>query len=252
MRKNIQLLLVIIFFISGIYAADNYGEIGTPANEPDSTAFQVKAFRIYEEEEFYANLVITNAMSSGLDRVNEGGAITISDHYLERYMGIVNGIDDPITSFSEHAIFSYRVEGNGKGNFTIKLDFQPFYLVGADTPTDTQWIRNAFELANETYEFNSTGNGSGENGEEIKYVSGRPVNADGSEVAGNERIAPEKGQTASFSRKWSVSDSTNGDSETTLDWAVRGAIALDIGPTTFDSAEYGTYRSAVTVTLTTQ
>ena len=146
--------------------------------------------------------------------------------------------------------FSYRVEGNGKGNFTIKLDFQPFYLVGADTPTDTQWIRNAFELANETYEFNSTGNGSGENGEEIKYVSGRPVNADGSEVAGNERIAPEKGQTASFSRTWSV-DSTNGDSETTLDWAVRGAIALDIGPTTFDSAEYGTYRSAVTVTLTT-
>ena len=156
MRKNIQLLLVIIFFISGIYAADNYGEIGTPANEPDSTAFQVKAFRIYEEEKLYANLVITNAMSSGLDRVNEGGAITISDHYLERYMGIVNGIDDPITSFSEHAIFSYRVEGNGKGNFTIKLDFQPFYLVGANTPTDTQWIRNAFELANETYEFNST------------------------------------------------------------------------------------------------
>ena len=76
-------------------------------------------------------------------------------------------------------------------------------------------------------------------------------NADGSEVAGNERIAPEKGQTASFSRTWSVSDSTNGDGETTLDWAVRGAIALDIGPTTFDSAEYGTYRSAVTVTLTT-
>ena len=91
----------------------------------------------------------------------------------------------------------------------------------------------------------------GGDGIEIKYVSGRPVNADGSEVAGNERIAPEKGQTASFSRTWSVSDSTNGDGETTLDWAVRGAIALDIGPTTFDSAEYGTYRSAVTVTLTT-
>lgn len=249
MRKHLLLILVLLMIcaVSNVVAADNYGTAGAPNNEPDSSSMQIKAYRIFEDEKPYCNVVITSSLVSGLDRVENNESITINDSYVEQFMGITGGDENDyhMTSFPEHVIFSYRIEGNRKGKFTLKLDFEPFYLVGVELPAKNQCIASAFEIGHETYHFNSTGNGSGANGEEIKYESGKPSESGDD----RERILLNLGEKKSFTRTWSVSDNT--ENGITSDWAARGAIALDIGPTTFDAADYGTYRSAVTVTLTT-
>ena len=251
MRKHLLLIFVLLMIGTTICAAEVEkprtisGTTGHP--QSNGSNLQIKAYRIHEEEDFYCNAVITSSIISDLDRVEKGGSIVINDDYLEQYMGVTgSGNDYHMTSFSEHIVFSYRIEGNGKGNYTFKLVFNPFSLAGTDAPATNQLIASAFEIGNETYHFNSTGNGSGGEGVEIKYVSGNTSAS--SDV--RERITLDtSGATGSFVRTWNVADNTS-TGNTALDWAVRGAIALDIDSTTFEKAAYGTYRSEVTVTIT--
>ena len=262
MRKHLLLFFVLLMIGTTICAAEVEkprtisGTTGHP--QSNGSNLQIKAYRIHEEEALYCNAVITSSIISDLDRVEKGGSIVINDDYLEQYMGVTGSGNDyhmtsfseqndyHMTSFSEHIVFSYRIEGNGKGNYTFKLVFHPFSLAGTDAPATNQLIASAFEIGNETYHFNSTGNGSGGEGVEIKYVSGNTSAS--SDV--RERITLDTSDaTGSFVRTWNVADNTS-TGDTALDWAVRGAIALDIDPTTFEKAAYGTYRSEVTVTIT--
>ena len=252
MRKHTILALVFLFLMTfAASAAETVTVIpGTipekgPAGNP--ATFQIKAYRIYEQSAPYCNIVIVSSIPSHLDRVENNAILHIDDNYIEKYMGVVQGSDTQMTSFDEHVVFSYRIEGNTKGNFKLELSFSPFYLNGIKTNDSAKCIQSAYELGSETYSFNSTGNGSDNEGGEIKYTGGRIT--DGESERDRITLSPEK-TSGSFSREWSVSDQSS-DGDTVSDWAVRGGIALDIGPTTYAAAEYGTYQSKVTVILTT-
>ena len=240
MRKYLPLILVLLMICVTLNAVDEEGTItGTqdnPGNMSSSPAFQIKAYRM--EAEPGLNIVVTSALSNNLDRVN-GQTLHIDENYIEQLMGTEGGQDTDMTVFDEHIVFSYRVEGSQSGTFTIELTFEPFYrYVNSQKQSDV--IYCAYEIDRDTYVFNNPSSAT-------DYAIAE-TNSSSTEnrIYFDEDSAS---STASLSRSWSVTPSST---SAVPAWSARGAIALDISPTSFEDAAYGTYRSQVTLKLTIQ
>ena len=241
MRKYLPLILVLLMICATLNAVDEEGTItGTqenPGNMSLSPAFQIKAYRMKAEPAL--NIVVTSALSNNLDRVN-GQTLHIDENYIEQLMGTEGGQDKDMTVFDEHIVFSYRVEGSQSGTFTIALTFEPFYQYVNSVKQNDEVIYCAYEIDRDTYVFNNPSSAT-------DYAIAE-TNSSSTEnrIYFDENSAS---STASLSRSWSVTPSST---SAVPAWSVRGAIALDISPTSFEAAAYGTYRSEVKLELTIQ
>ena len=243
MRKHTILALVFLFLMTFAASAEDATVIsGIPKNPkeiPASPAFQIKAYRMKQNPELA--IIITSALASHLDRVGNGQVLHIDENYIERFMGTVDEADSDMTMFDEHIVFSYRVEGSLIGKFTLKLEFEPFYRYVNNQTDYSSRINCAYEIGNETYVFNNPGSASG--------FSISRDESNQKQIAKHRVPLDDDVSFGSLSRTWDVS----GNGVQVPGWSVRGAIALDIGPTTYnaETTPYGTYRSQVKLTLTT-
>ena len=246
MRKHLLLILVLLMICAALSATEEDDKIiaGSPENPqtmPASPTFQIRAYRMEASPQL--NVVITSAIPSHLDRVEDGQILSIDENYIDRFMGNVGGQDTAMTSFSEHIVFSYRVEGNQTGSFSLELQFEPFYLYVNDAKNENYVIDCAYEIGHETYVFNNPDSKSG------FAISRDETNTDQNELTRLVFYEGTQPEGNSFRRTWKVTGNGSADPS----WSARGAIALDIGPTSYNSNDtpYGTYRSQVTVILTT-
>ena len=244
MRKHTILALVFLFLMTFAASAEDATVIsGIPKNPkeiPASPAFQIKAYRMKQNPELA--IIITSALASHLDRVGNGQVLHIDENYIERFMGTVDEADSDMTMFDEHIVFSYRVEGSLIGKFTLKLEFEPFYRYVNNQTDYSSRINCAYEIGNETYVFNNPGSASG--------FSISRDESNQKQIAKHRVPLDDDVSFGSLSRTWDVSGN---EGVQVPGWSVRGAIALDIGPTTYnaETTPYGTYRSQVKLTLTT-
>ena len=216
----------------------------------NDTSFEIRAYRLDPDK--YLKVEIVDAIPDSLRNVSSGSSIDISE-YLERYIGRVETdntgdtgdtgnagdtgeiVDTPISMLSEHVVFAYRVAGNSSDTYRISMDFQPFYLNGQFSSDTDKCIAAAYEIGNESYTFSSTGGSSSSSGDKI---------VENAEQSKDSRIVLDSSsQTGSFVKQWTV------ENDSSEEWIVRGSVALDVDPVTFVDAEYGIYKSNVTVIL---
>lgn len=210
----------------------------------NDTSFEIRAYRVDPDK--YLVIEIVDAIPDSLRNVSSGSSIDISE-YLERYIGRVETDntgdtgdtgetgDTAISMLSEHVVFAYRVAGNSSGTYRISMDFQPFYLDGQISSDTGKCIAAAYEIGNESYTFSSTGGSTSSSDDSI---------AENAEQSKDDRIVLDSSNPkGSFVKQWSVSN------ESSDEWIVRGSVALDVDPYTFLQAEYGVYKSNVTVML---
>ena len=247
MIKRILLAFVLLILISSIcFAAVS-----------ETHDLKIKAYKAGSSSEPFLNLFVIDSITDGsqLDTIIQKEAHTINlDPYVSSGAGDLIG---PLPSGNGGAgdiaygrmIFSYRVESNYEGTFTINIGIPSFEL----TPQGGEYIGAYYELKNKSLGFNTdsdsttatTSDGvttvSTKLGDyELSYRSG--ISAD---TAGN-------GSPANLTSSWTVSDgnytTTNGLMNTT--WLAREAVFAVIDETSYSTAPTGTYHTDVTVSLT--
>ena len=215
----------------------------------DTPAFMIKAYKVGVAD--YLKIIITDALSNSLDVAGNNGEIDISNN-LKSLMGHVGGENTEMTYFGEHVIFSYRVAGNVKGTYKLTISIHPFILSSVDSnPQPLHMIQAAYEIDNMTYVFSDNGESTIQNYSIANDVSASSL--DRIVVPGTYSTTAQSLSTdpGTFVNQWTVGESPARGSLTTPEWIVRGAVAVDVGPTSYGNADPGTYRSKVIVKLET-
>lgn len=218
MRKMVSMILVMLMMT--VLVASN------------EASFEIKAYR--PDHQKYLKVEIVDAIPESI--ATNPSTIDVTEHLL-LFMGKENGENDKMSLFSEHVVFAYRVVGTASGSYTITLMFEPFYLDGNALTDEGKFIAAAYEIGNTSYTYTQTSSNS-YTSDSNTYVIGE------TDQQKDSRIVLDKNTVSdSFVKRFSVTEGS------TLEWIVRGSVAMDIGPTTYKAAEYGHYSSTVTVKL---
>ena len=223
MRKLLAMLFIMLS-ISSAFAA----------TELDETEFKIHAYKI--DRTSGVEFVVTDALSSFdmMKRIKQGDTLVLDD-YIPNYLG---DPDKPPSAFAEMIIFSYRAAGTGGlGTYTVKLTFKPFSNISEEASTKT--ITAGYTLGNVNYIFEKSSTNTLMSGQntiaEIKSGSSRLDHA----------VVPGESGSASgiLSDSWNIS----GNGAANEPWIVRGAVALVLDSSEYQSADYGTYKAEVSV-----
>ncbi len=201
--------------------------------------FTIKAFKVgfSDSSTPQCKLVVTDALNYGLDAHLNGQELVL-DPYVHRLL--VSSSAEMI--FENQVVFSYRVEGNSRGTFNLKISLNALKNENSDT---AYYIDTAYQLGNVTYVLTSGADASG-------------IITPGTPSATMIRLGDDEG--LSKSGQITVSWTVDNNSELLDDvWIARGAIAMGLLAVSNDSykssyadAEGGKYKAACTITLSAQ
>lgn len=228
MRK--RLLRILAILILAVWS----GSIGASFNDP--VRFTIKAYKIdsFSDEPPDVRVIITDALSNHLEIHEQGGEIDLSEE-LGSLLGTTPSIDD----FESNVIFSYRVEGNRAGNYTLGFSLSRFNVDpetasdGGETTRTNEYVDAYYELENNTLVF-ATSETTGGTLSPITITKKSGGTSNSTDPVG-------------LSVTWSTA---NDGAQAMSPWIARGAVGTVISSVDLQSAKYGVYRATVMVTLT--
>lgn len=219
-KKIISLVFIILSLTC--YAADI---------DPNAdNVLNLKGYKI--ERTATPSIVITDALSESLATIETEvyDSIDLTPHLDELLGSITSGA----SVFAEQVIFSYRVSGTSPDSYSVKIDFEPLKQEEGEAVIDA-----AYQLGNLSYQFLDSYSDHTENGDTIS--------ADSSKANTLKTIVSDS-KNGNLVSNWSVV------SPSTIKpvWIHRGAVAMTISNSDFNSDETptGNYSAVVTVTLT--
>ena len=226
MMKKARKTITLMMFVSMIFACTAFA-VG------ESVPFTIKAYKIdVSESEPSVRVVITDALSNHLDIHGQDGEIDLTEE-----LGSLLGTSPSIEDFDSSVIFSYRVEGNKPGSYTLDFSLSRFDVDentasnGGDSSRNDKYIDAYYEIEYNTLVFASSASNGNLSAIDVSKKSGgtnssNPVN---------------------LSVNWSA---TNNGQATMSPWIARGAVGTVISNIDLQNAMYGVYRADITVTLT--
>lgn len=233
MRKLLILMLIILIPYSLLFAEGETSE-GTTENTGSSATLNLRGYKIGKVTN--PTITITDALSSSLEtsEVLQDSKIDITKN-IDKFLGnasTANKFD------SDKIVFSYRVAGNTKENYTLTItagDFSTEYQEsdGETTTTKTASIPTVFVLANLSYTFH--------------MQSSNTFNGYTIQKNGDNNTSTAEG--TDLTSKFSITGGTEASTPET--WVHRGAVSMTIDSTEYENSPIGEYEVMVEVELVT-
>lgn len=210
---------VIVFLIFSV-------AIGSILSEPqklDSDGFQIKAFKIGEED--YLKIVITDAINEYLE--TNPKTIDIGAHMEKLARDTAS-----IINFKDQVIFSFRVAGNRAGTYEIEISFEALKNQDTSNPEkiSTFYTLTNYNIASRISNFNYAWFDNG-----VKL-------ADKTIPTDKSVLLSDINSKESVSAKWEITTDN-------AEWITRGAVAMAVSSNDYEKVDYGTFKAPVTVTL---
>lgn len=185
-----------------------------------------------------------------------GSLRDITDDYneieIDGYYSLGSAANTTAENVSDIA-FSYRVYGNSEGSFTVSVTVAPFI----NTSDKTKVITTSYFLLNETVRFlDSNTETSDDVASYTDETSGNLNQTNNLTISDVTTSTTDKivrslsSGTGVLVDKFSVSDGKDLPAASTTDvWIARGAVGFVIDSKSYDEADEGEYKAAITVTL---
>ena len=184
-----------------------------------------------------------------------GSLRDITDDYneieIDGYYSLGSAANTTAENVSDIA-FSYRAYGNSEGSFTVSVTVAPFI----NTSDNTKVITTSYFLLNETVRFldsnTETSDDVASYTDETSGNLNQTNNLTISDVTTgtNKIVRSLSSGTGVLVDKFSVSDGQDLPAASTTDvWIARGAVGFVIDSKSYDEADEGEYKAAITVTL---
>lgn len=257
--KKLALILILILLAIPAFAAP---KVGTTYTE----TFDVTGYKLTPSTDYF-QIIVINALTDDLNQVDAGGYIDLTDFIDGMFVDEVNA-DTTIASTSEQVVFSLRVVGNVQAantseNHSITLQMTPFVYTGTTDPreTETAEAENAtidvlYSVANTrfiylddqnfpAYTTDTSGN--------ITWTEGF-YTADSTQNTVHFVDGVAQDNSGKLVLNWNVNHPNATITGTTrpVVWSARMAVTMALDEADFDNADYGYYKSTVTVTYTAQ
>lgn len=246
--KKLLAVFVLLFIILQLYSADN----------ADLT---IKAFKSgYDGVRVIINDRITRedifVLDNGdLDAPSASGSGTIElNNVINELLGHVADTSTQETSsaLDSYVVFSYRVEGNATGAYSLKFDLGNL----KNSNNSTAYINTSYQLGNFDVVFTSSAE-SGEPSDNLNSDDSIAIMYDSTSVKEGAAVGASGVATLASSWKVGTPNMSNeilvgveaGVSEPCSTWIARGAVGMTIDSVGYTKASYGEYIANVVVTL---
>ena len=205
----------------------------------NTAELNIKAFKTGFD---YTNLDINDRTTQNDVPLNGQGEIELNP-VLDRLLGSTTASDN-LTSY---VIFSYRLESNQVGNFTLNITLSDLERQNITAPADNDSIDVLYQIGNFNEVFETLGSDDSSPSSSVgnSEIKG-PGNTEGNKPGDVSQLATDS-QKASFDMTYNA---TSDSDSTVRTWIARGAVGMIIDNYQYNKANYGNYKAIVTVTLT--
>ena len=222
MRRLISLLLIFLIGILSVGAMSS------------TTTFKINAYKVGTYSTPYISMGAYDALSSNLERIVSNDILDLSNYTTN----LKNNTDDEsytVEPYDKHVIFSFHVDGNCNGKYSLSVEIGPFVHSNADgTVIDaSHFITAYYEMRDVSCIFltsySTTGKDEGKTQIDSKVES---------------ITVPSSGTVTPLSVQWSVSELTK-----LQNWRLQGSVGMAIKKEDYTAADSGVYKAAVKITL---
>ena len=227
MKKVITLSLLIFLVLETILAVSS------------STTFTINAYKVGTYNEEHVSMEAYDALEENLTRIASNDKLDLSPYTSN----LKNNSDDDsysVEPYDRHVIFSFHVDGNCNGNYTLSVTIGPLQHVDSEGSTlSSNTITADYEMRDVSCVFTSTYKSTGEKGGTATTPSLSPSSFTITNTAN------------AFVNTWIISNIPSGKFE---NWRAQGSVGISIDRATYktaaDTTEYnGLYMADVTITL---
>ena len=229
MRRLITLLLIFLIGILSVGAMSS------------TTTFKINAYKVGTYDTPYISMEAYDALSSNLERIVSNDILDLSDYTTN----LKNNTDDEsytVEPYDKHVIFSFHVDGNCNGKYSLSVEIGPFVHSNADgSVIDSSHIINAYyEMRDTSCIFTTNYKSTGEKGGTASVPTLNPTS-----------LTIKDSNSGSFVSTWVISGIPAGTYE---NWRALGSIGISIDRQTYktasdDSSRKGLYMASVTIRL---
>ena len=230
MRRLITLLLIFLIGILSVGAMSS------------TTTFKINAYKVGTYDTPYISMEAYDALSSNLERIVSNDILDLSDYTTN----LKNNTDDKsytVEPYDKHVIFSFHVDGNCNGKYSLSVEIGPFVHSNADgTVIDASHIITAYyEMRDTSCIFTTNYKSTVENGGTASVPTLNPTSL----------TIKDSNSAGSFVSTWEISGIPAGKYE---NWRALGSVGISIDRASYlqasnDSRRKGLYMASVTIRL---
>ena len=206
-----------------------------------TTSFTINAYKVGTYTTPYISMEAYDALSSNLERIVSNDILDLSDYTTN----LKNNTDDKsytVEPYDKHVIFSFHVDGNCNGKYSLSVEIGPFVHSNADgsVKDSSHIIKAYYEMRDTSCVFTTNYKSTGEKGGKATT----PMLTTTSFVVNSS-------STKSFVSTWTISNIPTGEYE---NWRALGSVGISIDRQTYktasdDSSRKGLYMASVTIRL---
>lgn len=229
MRRLITLLLIFLIGILSVGAMSS------------TTSFKINAYKVGTYNEKVITMEAYDALSSNLERIVTNDILDLSN-YTTNLKNNTEGTSYTVEPYDKHVIFSFHVDGNCNGSFSLTVTIGPFVHSNADgTVIDASHIITAYyEMRDTSCIFTTNYKSTGEKGGTASVPTLNPTS-----------LTIKDSNSGSFVSTWVISGIPAGTYE---NWRALGSVGISIDRASYlqasdNSDRKGLYMAPVTIKL---
>lgn len=206
-----------------------------------TTSFTINAYKVGTYTTPYISMEAYDALKSNLERISSGDILDLS-HFTSNLKNNTDNESYTVEPYDKHVIFSFHVDGNCNGRYSLSMEIGPFVHSNADgSVKDSSHIINAYyEMRDTSCVFTTNYKSTGEKGGKATTPTLTPTS-----------FVVNSSSTKSFVSTWTISNIPTGEYE---NWRALGSVGISIDRQTYktasdDSSRKGLYMASVTIRL---
>lgn len=212
-----------------------------------TTSFTINAYKVGTYTTPYISMEAYDALKSNLERIPSGTILDLS-HFTSNLKNNTDNESYTVEPYDKHVIFSFHVDGNCNGKYSLSVEIGPFVHSNADgSVIDSSHIIKAYyEMRDISCVFTSNYKSTGEKGGTATTPTLTPTS-----------FVVDSSSTKSFVSTWEINNiptNNNIPTENYENWRALGSVGISIDRQTYktasdDSSRKGLYMASVTIRL---
>ena len=206
-----------------------------------TTSFTINAYKVGTYTTPYISMEAYDALKSNLERISSGDILDLS-HFTSNLKNNTDNESYTVEPYDKHVIFSFHVDGNCNGKYSLSVEIGPFVHSNADgTVIDASHIITAYyEMRDTSCIFTTNYKSTGEKGGTASVPTLNPTS-----------LTIKDSNSGSFVSTWVISGIPAGTYE---NWRALGSVGISIDRASYlqasdNSDRKGLYMAPVTIKL---
>ena len=208
-----------------------------------TTSFTINAYKVGTYTTPYISMEAYDALKSNLERISSGDILDLS-HFTSNLKNNTDNESYTVEPYDKHVIFSFHVDGNCNGKYSLSVEIGPFVHSNADgSVIDSSHIIKAYyEMRDTSCVFTSNYKSTGEKGGTATTPTLTPTSTS---------FVVDSSSTKSFVSTWEIKNIPTGEYE---NWRAQGSVGISINRASYKTVadtpkRNGLYMADVTITL---